>query len=165
MCARKCPTWPFSRNRSLPGINGIEATRNTVRDSPHIGAVVAAMFEDDDSLFVATRSGALGYALKSGIFKVIRAVAGGEAHFGPENAVRLMRLFSTLRPSALSEAFPGLTARERNNSSNTEIADHLYLSPKTARNYASNILHKLQVADRAQAITHVLEAGMGRDGR
>ena len=159
----------------MPGINGIEATRRIVRDSPHIGVIVVTMFEDDDSVFAAMRAGARGYVLKGAdqdeILKVIRAVAAGEAHFGPEIARRLMSFFSAREPAALAGAFPELTAREREvldliarGRNNQEIAKELYLSPKTVRNHISNIFTKLQVADRAQAIIRAGEAGLGQGG-
>ena len=158
----------------MPGMNGIEATRTIVRDSPHLGVIVVTMFEDDDSVFAAMRAGARGYVLKGAdqeeILKVIRAVASGEAHFGPEIARRLMSFFSAREPAASSEAFPELTDREREvldligrGRSNQEIARELYLSPKTVRNHISNIFAKLQVVDRAQAIIRAREAGLGRD--
>jgi DNA-binding NarL/FixJ family response regulator len=160
----------------MPGINGIQATRRIVRDSPHTGIIVVTMFEDDDSVFSAMRAGARGYVLKGAdqdeILKVIRAVADGEAHFGPEIAHRLMSFFSAPRPAVPAEAFPELTAREREvldliaaGKKNQEIARELYLSPKTVRNNISNIFTKLQVADRAQAIVRAREAGMGREDR
>ncbi len=158
----------------MPGINGIEATRRIARDSPHIGVIVVTMFEDDDSVFAAMRAGARGYVLKGAdqeeILKVIRAVAAGEAHFGPEIARRLMNFFAAPKPSAVVEAFPDLTAREREildliarGHNNQEIASRLYLSPKTIRNHVSNIFAKLQVADRAQAIVRARKAGLGDD--
>ncbi len=156
----------------MPGINGIEATRRIARDSPYIGVIVMTMFEDDDSVFAAMRAGARGYVLKGAdqeeILKVIRAVAAGEAHFGPEIARRLMSFFAAPKPSAVVEAFPDLTAREREildliarGRNNQEIASRLYLSPKTIRNHVSNIFAKLQVADRTQAIVRAREAGLG----
>ncbi len=156
----------------MPGINGIEGTRRIVRDSPHIGILIVTMFEDDDSVFAAMRAGARGYVLKGAdqeeILKVIRAVAAGEAHFGPEITRRLMSFFSVPRPATVSEAFPDLTAREcevldliARGRSNQGIADELYLSPKTVRNHISNIFSKLQVADRAQAIIRAREVGLG----
>ena len=159
----------------MPGINGIEATRAIVRDSPHIGVIVVTMFEDDDSVFAAMRAGARGYVLKGAdqeeILKVIRAVAAGEAHFGPEIARRLMSFFSAKEPAVPAEAFPELTAREREvldliarGRNNQQIAKELYLSPKTVRNHASNVFTKLLVADRAQAIIRAREAGLGRSG-
>ncbi len=70
----------------MPGVNGIEATRRIVGQSPHAGVVVVTMFEDDDSVFSAMRAGARGNVLKGAdqdeILKVIRAVAGGEAFSG-----------------------------------------------------------------------------------
>jgi DNA-binding NarL/FixJ family response regulator len=158
----------------MPSINGIEATRTIVRESPHIGVIVVTMFEDDDSVFAAMRAGARGYVLKGAdqeeILKVIRSVAAGEAHFGPEIARRLMSFFSAPKLAAPAEVLPELTAREREvldliarGRNNQEIARELYLSPKTVRNHISNIFTKLQVADRAQAIIRAREAGLGHD--
>ena len=88
----------------MPGINGIEATRRILEANPDVGVVVLTMFEDDDSVFSAMRAGARGYVLKgappSEILKVLRAVAGGEAYFGPEIAKRLMDFFSAPKPAA-----------------------------------------------------------------
>ncbi len=158
----------------MPGVNGIEATRRILESNPRVGVVVLTMFEEDDSVFAAMRAGARGYVLKGAdedeVLRVIRAVASGEARFGPEIARRLMSFFSASKPAAPSEAFPELTAREcevleliAQGRSNREIARHLFLSPKTVRNHISNIFTKLQVADRTQAIIRAREAGMGRD--
>jgi DNA-binding NarL/FixJ family response regulator len=165
------PTWSPDGERDT---NGIEATRRIMGQSPHVGVVVVTMFEDDDSVFAAMRAGARGYVLKGAdqdeILKVIRAVAGGEAHFGPRIASRLVRFFSAPKRAPTSEAFPELTAREREvldliarGRNNQEIAKELYLSQKTIRNHISNIFSKLQVADRAQAIIRAREAGLGHD--
>ncbi len=102
--------------------------------------------------------------------KVLRAVADGEAHFGPEIATRLLGFFSAPRPAPPSEEFPELTAREvevldliARGMSNQEIVRRLYLSQKTVRNHVSNIFLKLQVAGRPQAIVRAREAGLGRN--
>ena len=158
----------------MPGVNGIEATRRILEGNPTVGVVVLTMFDDDDSVFAAMRAGARGYVLKGAdgdeVLNVVRAVASGEAHFGPRIAQRLMGFFSAPKPSALSEVFPELTAREREilgfiaqGRSNAEIARRLFLSPKTVRNHVSNIFTKLRVADRAQAIVRAREAGLGQD--
>jgi DNA-binding NarL/FixJ family response regulator len=157
----------------MPGINGIEATRRIVRSDPRVGVVVVTMFEQDDSVFAAMRAGARGYVLKGAdadeVVKVVRAVAEGEAHFGPDIAQRLMGFFSDPKP-APTVAFPELTAREgevldliARGMSNTEIAKQLYVSQKTVRNHVSNVFLKLQVADRAHAIVRAREAGLGTD--
>jgi DNA-binding NarL/FixJ family response regulator len=158
----------------MPGVNGIEATRRILEGNPTVGVVVLTMFDDDDSVFAAMRAGARGYVLKGAdgdeVLNVVRAVASGEAHFGPRIAQRLMGFFSAPKPSVLSEVFPELTAREREilgfiaqGRSNAEIARRLFLSPKTVRNHVSNIFTKLRVADRAQAIVRAREAGLGQD--
>jgi DNA-binding NarL/FixJ family response regulator len=159
----------------MPGINGIEATRRILDANPNVGVVVLTMFEDDDSVFSAMRVGARGYVLKgadpSEILKVLRAVAGGEAHFGPEIARRLVNFFSIPEPASPEEALPELTARERDilgliaqGHSNAIIAARLFVSPNTVRNHITHIFAKLQVADRAQAIVRARKAGLGRDG-
>jgi DNA-binding NarL/FixJ family response regulator len=156
----------------MPGLDGIEATRRIVHTSPHIAVLVLTMLEDDDSVFAALRAGARGYllkgALKAEILRAVRAVASGEAIFGPAIARRLMQYFAAPRPSALAQAFPELTERERDvlrliaeHHPNLEIAERLGLSPKTVRNHVSNVFSKLQVADRAQAIIRARGAGLG----
>lgn len=160
----------------MPGQNGIEATRQITQTSPHIGVLMLTMLEEDDSVFAAMRAGARGYllkgALKAEILRAIRGVANGEAIFGSAIAQRLMQYFSEATPRADVTGFPELTEREREvlgliaqHCTNPEIAQRLYLSPKTVRNHVSNIFAKLQVADRAEAIMRAREAGLGRDGR
>ena len=159
---------------NMPKTNGIEAARRILEVNPHTGILMLTMFEEDDSVFAAMRAGAHGYVLKGAdgaeTIRAIRAVAGGEAIFSPTIARRLMQYFAMPRaPGASpSQPFPELTAREQDiltliagGYTNVAIADRLYLSPKTVRNYVSNIFTKLQVADRAQAIIRAREAGLG----
>jgi DNA-binding NarL/FixJ family response regulator len=159
----------------MPNLPGIEATRRIIEANPEVGVVVLTMFEDDDSVFSAMRAGARGYVLKgappSQILKVLRAVAAGEAYFGPEIARRLMDFFSAPKPASPEETFPELSAREveildliAQGHSNAKIAGRLFLSPKTVGNHISHIFTKLQVADRAHAIIRAREAGLGREG-
>ena len=156
----------------MPGVNGIEATRRILEVNPAVGIVVLTMFEDEDSVFAAMRAGARGYILKGAdqneMLRAIRAVANGEALFGPAIANRLIAFFAA-KPDAPPAPFPELTEREReilhliaSGQSNTEIADSLFLSPKTVRNHISSIFSKLQVAGRAQAIVRAREAGFGK---
>ncbi len=157
----------------MPGMNGIEATRRILQANPSVGVVVLTMFEDDDSVFAAMRAGARGYILKgadqSEMLRAVRAVASGEALFGPAIAARLIAFFAGTS-AAPPVPFPDLTDREREilgliaaGRSNAEITSRLFLSPKTVRNHISNIFSKLQVADRAQAIVRAREAGLGQD--
>jgi DNA-binding NarL/FixJ family response regulator len=158
----------------MPGMDGIEATRRIVADSPHIAVVVLTMFDDDESVFSAVRAGARGYLLKGAdqeqILRAVYAAANGEIIFGTELAARVLAYF-TAAPAA-SAIFPQLTDREREvlelvaqGRSNADIAARLQLSQKTVRNHVSNILTKLQVADRAQAIVRARDAGLGHQAR
>jgi DNA-binding NarL/FixJ family response regulator len=155
----------------MPELNGVEATRQIVQTSPHIGVIIVTMFEDDDSVFAAMRAGARGYVLKGAdqeeMLRAIRAVSRGEALFGPTIAARLTSFFSNSSSHAAT-AFPNLTDREREvlnllaqGLNNQDIASRLVISVKTARNHVSNIFSKLQVVDRVQAIIRARDAGMG----
>ena len=156
----------------MPGINGLQAMREILHTSPHIRILIVSMLEDDDSVFAAMRAGACGYVPKGAdqtqMLRAIRAVANGEAIFGPSIAQRLIGFFSTSRPSVQARIFPELTERESEilgliaqGRTNEDIAGQLVLSLKTVRNHVSNIFSKLQVADRAQAIIRARDAGLG----
>jgi DNA-binding NarL/FixJ family response regulator len=156
----------------MPELNGIESTRRIVQSSPHIAVLVLTMFDDDDSVFAAMRAGASGYLLKGAgreeIVQAVRAVARGEAIFGPGVAQRVIAYFTADPVTPGVSAFPQLTRRERDvldlvaaGLNNTEIARRLFLSPKTVRNHISNVFAKLHVADRAQAIVRARSAGLG----
>lgn len=156
----------------MPGISGIEATRQILRVSQHIRILMVTMFEDDQSVFTAMRAGARGYVLKGAhpdeMLRAIQAVGSGEAIFSPSIATRMLEFFSALKPTAFPQPLPELTERERTildliaqGQSNAVIAKQLALSPKTVSNYVSSIFSKLQVADRAQAMLRAREAGLG----
>ena len=156
----------------MPELNGVEATRRLAADVPSIGILVLTMSEDDGTVFAAIRAGARGYLVKGAeqeeIVRAITTVAAGGAVFGATLALRIAEFFAA-GPPAPTDAFPQLTAREREildllaaGRSNQQIAGALYLSPKTVRNNVSNVFAKLQVADRAEAIVRAREAGLGR---
>ena len=154
----------------MPVMNGVEATRRIVADNPGITVLVLSMFDDDASVFSALRAGARGYLLKGSDQEQIRcaiaAAAKGEIVFGGHLATRILACFTAV--AAPEPVFPQLTEREREvlelvaqGRANTAIAARLSLSQKTIRNHVSNILAKLQVADRAQAIVQARDAGLG----
>lgn len=168
--ARKLRPDVILMDLNMPGTNGIVATREVLAENPNVGILVLTMLEDDDSVFAAMRAGASGYLLKGAsqdeVLRAIRAVANGEAIFGPGIARRVMGLFS--KPP--QQAFPELTGREEEilalvagGRSNAEIASELFLSLKTVQNHVSNIMRKLQVADRTQAAIRAREAGLRGD--
>jgi DNA-binding NarL/FixJ family response regulator len=153
----------------MPGGGGLAAIRAVTEQSPTANVLVVTMFEDDDSVFAAMRAGARGYVLKDmdadDFARAIIAVGRGEALFSRAIAARMMAFFAE-RPAS-AQPFPDLTESERGvlrmmatGANNAVIARELSLSPKTVRNYISNIFRKLQVADRAQAIVMAREAGL-----
>ena len=159
----------------MPELNGIEATARMTAEQPHVAVLVLTMYDDDESVFAAMRAGARGYLLKGAaqdvIARAITSVAQGEAIFGPAVARRVAAYFSgqAPQPQAPPEAFPQLTAREREvldllaaGRTNAQIASALFLSPKTIRNTVSNVFAKLQVAGRSEAIVRARDAGLGR---
>jgi len=156
---------------TMPGGDGIEATRRIVEVSPHVAIVILTMDGGDEPVVRALRAGARGYVLKGAqraeLLRAIRAAAAGEAIFGQGVARRLATYLAQPGPIP-ARPFPELTDREREvlelvagGRSNTEITDLLGLSPKTVRNHVSNIFAKLGVRDRAEAIVRAREAGMG----
>lgn len=158
----------------LGGTSGVEATRRIVERRPAQGVLVVTMMDDDDSVFAAVRAGARGYLLKGAgpdeIERAVRAVANGEVLLAPAIAARAMSYMAGLRTGG-PVPFPELTDREREvldlvatGLDNLSIARRLSVSSKTVRNHLSNILTKLQVADRAQAIVRAREAGLGGSG-
>ena len=164
----------------MPGTDGFTAIRELARVAPAVRVCVLTMYDDDDSLFAAMRAGAHGYLLKGAeqeeIARAVRAIAAGEAIFGPGIAVRVLHQLNASPGAATVTPFPELTARELEildllaaSSSTSAIARRLEVTTKTVSNNVSNILTKLHVADRTQAAIMAREAGMGRrdsaDGR
>lgn len=158
---------------SMPGLNGIEATRQIAAAAPSVGVLVLTMVEDDDSVFAALRAGAMGYVLKGAdpveVIRAIQAIAAGEVLLGASIARRMAGYFGQAGPApSTGSAFPHLTAREREvldllagGLSNQAIARRLVVNEKTVRNHVSNVFAKLHVANRAEAIVRAREAGLG----
>jgi DNA-binding NarL/FixJ family response regulator len=154
----------------MPGMNGIDATREIVRVAPDVAVIILTMFSDDESVFAAMRAGALGYVLKGAspdnMIRAIAAAASGEALFGAGVARRALAYLTA--PHAEKTPFAELTAREREvlgliatGIGNAAIATRLGLSPNTVSNHISNIFAKLQVASRADDGFRARSAGFG----
>jgi DNA-binding NarL/FixJ family response regulator len=162
----------FVMDVQMPGKDGIDATRIITGRHPHLAVLVLTMSEDESTVFAAMRAGARGYLVKGAdqqqILAAIRSVAGGELVFGAAIARRVSEFFSAVPVAQAALAFPQLTAREREvldllaaGRTNPQIAQALFLSPKTVRNNVSNIFAKLQVADRTEAMLRARDAGFG----
>ncbi|HYY11881.1 MAG TPA: response regulator transcription factor [Kineosporiaceae bacterium] len=157
----------------LPDGSGIDATRAILAATPGVRVLVMTMTSDDDAVVAALRAGARGYVVKGSgradLLRSIRAVADGQAVFGPDVADRLSTYFAGLASVPGREAFPQLTDREREvlelmarGYDNRRIARELFLSDKTVRNHVSNVLAKLDADDRSGAVLRARNAGLGQ---
>jgi DNA-binding NarL/FixJ family response regulator len=167
---------------NLPGLNGLELTRQTRRQYPGIGVVMLSMHENDEQAFNALRAGAAAYRSKDVkpevLLEIVRRVARGEYVINdvlleePRVASRVLTQFRNL-PQALAtlpEAdfpiFTPLSDREievleriASGGSNKDIADGLGISTQTVKNHISSILRKLSLNDRTQAVLFALRRG------
>jgi DNA-binding NarL/FixJ family response regulator len=154
----------------MPELDGVGVARELARAAPDVAVLVLTMFDDDDSVFAALRAGAAGYVLKGAaqdeIVRAIRAVAAGEAIFGPGIARRVLTQLGGR--AATPEPFPELTTREREvlellaaGLTTAAIGSRLGLAPKTVTNHASAVFAKLHVEGRAQAVERARRAGLG----
>ena len=155
---------------TMPGLNGVEATKQILAQRPDVNVLVLTMFDDSASVLAAIRAGARGYLVKGAdrdeILRAVHAAAAGESIFSPSAATHLARQLAS--PHDTSAVIPGLTGREHqvlalmaSGYTNTAIREQLGLSPKTVRNYISAILAKLDASDRAEAIARARAAGLG----
>jgi len=160
----------------MPGIGGVEATRRIISTSPHTNVLVLTMSDADENVFAALQAGARGYLLKEAapadIIAAVRAVGAGQGVFGARIAARITAYFAGGAATRDARPFPELSQREREvldllarGLPNAVIAHQLFLSPKTIRNHVSNVLTKLQVSDRAQAVARARDAGLGNPSR
>jgi DNA-binding NarL/FixJ family response regulator len=143
----------------MPEMDGIEATRRIRAAVPSAQVIVLTSYSEDERIFPAIKAGALSYLLKDvtpdALVRAITAARRGEATLHPSVAARLMRELAAERSSPLDE----LTEREREvlaciaqGMSNAAIANHLIISERTVKTHVSNILSKLHLQDRTQAV-------------
>jgi DNA-binding NarL/FixJ family response regulator len=156
---------------SMLGLNGVEAAQQITATAPNTAILMITMF-DDETVFSAMQAGAHGYLLKGAqgeeTLRAVRAVANGEVIFSSGVARQMKSYFARGMKTTDDAPFPDLTRREREileliaqGLTNTAIAEKLILSPKTIRNYVSNIFSKLQVATRSEAVIKSRQAGLG----
>ena len=160
----------------MPGLDGLEATRQILESGSQARILVLTTFDLDTYVYAALAAGASGFLLKDTpedqLIGAIRAVAAGNGLFAPTVTRRLIQHFaSEPRTPALVPALDLLTEREQEvlkllaaALTNAEIAAALYISEHTVRTHVARILAKLQLHDRAQAIVVAYETGLVRAG-
>lgn len=155
----------------MPRKDGLEALIEIKQDWPEANIIVLTSFSDDEKVFSAIRNGALGYLLKETspdeLLKAVRSVAQGEGFLSPSIAAKVMRELN--QPPKLPPTKNPLTEREveilghvAQGLTNDEIADKLVVSERTVRTHVSNILAKLQLANRTQAALYALREGIAQ---
>ncbi len=162
----------------MPVMDGLEATRRILQETPdhQTRILILTTFERDEYVFEALRSGASGFLLKNaspeGLIDAVRTVAGGEGMLAPSVTRRLIEEFAK-RPAVTTPApdLAGLTEREAEvlrllarGLSNAEMADRLYVGEATIKTHVSNVLTKLDLRDRVQAVVFAYESGLIQPG-
>jgi len=153
----------------MPGMDGIEATRQITSRQPGAHVLVLTSFAADNKVFPAIKAGAAGYLLKDSspdeLMRAIRQVHRGEPSLHPTIARKLLQ--EVAHPAELRPAPEALTAREMmvlrliaQGLSNQEIADRLVVSEPTVRAHVSRILSKLHLASRTQAALYAVREGL-----
>ena len=162
----------------MPGMNGIEATERIARECPGTRVLILTTFDLDEYAFAGLRAGASGFLLKdtrpTELAEAIRTVASGEAVVSPRITQRMLEMFAGSLPSSQAPAqsssdprIDSLTPREKEilvlmsqGMSNAEIAAHLVVSATTVKTHVGNVLAKLDVRDRVQAVVVAYETGL-----
>ena len=155
----------------MPIMNGIQATRIIHEKYPEVRVLVLTTYDADEWVFDAIRSGAAGYLLKDSpretLVDAIKGTHAGQTHVDPNVAGKLFSRIALTTPQPDTMLIDALSEREVDvlrllgqGLSNGEIAQRLYLSEGTVRNYVSSLFTKLNVADRTQAALIALRYGL-----
>ena len=159
----------------MPRMDGVYCTKAVKEQYPNIKIIILTTFDDDEFVFSALKYGASGYLLKGvsmeGLYQAILTVVSGGAMINPDIATKVFRLFSKMANtnyaiSVNDESIKELSKPEWRviqqvgfGMSNKEIAQKLYLSEGTVRNYLSSILSKLELRDRTQLAIWAVQTG------
>ncbi|WP_409463163.1 response regulator [Amycolatopsis sp. GA6-003] len=161
----------------MPGTDGIEATRQILRNCPRTRVLILTTFDLDEYAFAGLKAGASGFLLKNTrpeeLLAAIRTVAAGDAVVSPRVTRRLLEKFRPHLPdpaaTARDERLSRLSSREREvlvevgaGRSNAEIAAALHLAEATVKSHLGRILHKLELRDRVQAVIFAYESRLIR---
>ncbi len=152
----------------LPGKSGIEATREIVKNYPATKVIMLTSYAEDELLFDAIGAGASGYVLKQiGSNKLVEAletIGRGESLLDPALMQKVFQRVREASRKAEDEAFASLSDQElkilalvAKGKTNKEIADTVFLSEKTVRNYVSSILSKLHLSTRSEAAAYAVQ--------
>jgi two-component system response regulator NreC len=163
---------------SMPKLSGIEATKQIRKKYPEVNVLVLTMHENEEYVYQILKSGAAGYVLKSAgkeeLITAIRAAAKGEKFFSPRISQLMAEGYVRRVEQVATEVETGdvpLTRRERevlslvvDGLTNQQIADQLFISPRTVDTHRTNIMQKLNIHDLANLVRYAMEHGMAGPG-
>ena len=155
----------------LPTVSGAEATRRIVEESPHVRVLILSASGEEADVLEAVKAGARGYLLKSAtsaeVADAVRRIHAGEPVFTPSLAGLVLDEFQRLAQRSPEE--PSVTPRENEvlklvakGYTYQEIAERLFVSPKTVQNHVQNILTKLQLHRRYELMRYAIQRGLDR---
>ena len=154
----------------MPGSGGIEATRRLHASLPSARILMLTVSDEEEDLYEAIKAGAAGYLLKEisieEVADAIRQVTQGQSLLSPSMASKLLNEFNALAKQADEKprlAAPRLTSRElevlklvAQGMSNRDVAEHLFIAENTVKNHVRNILEKLQLHSRMEAVVYAV---------
>lgn len=157
----------------LPGTSGVEACRRIKKEAPQIKVIVLTAFPNDEYLLEAVEAGVNGYVLKrvgsDELLETLEKVRRGEGVLDSSLCPKVFTYLRKLKEKDRVEAFAQLSKRElqilallAQGKSNREIAEKLFLSEKTVRNYISQILDKLGLSSRTEAVAYAIRHGIDK---
>jgi two-component system, NarL family, response regulator NreC len=164
---------------SMPKLSGIEATKQIKKKHPEVNVLVLTMHENEEYVYQILKSGAAGYVLKSAgkeeLISAIRAAAKGEKFFSPRISQLMADGYVRRVEQVATEIETGgdvpLTRRERevlilvvDGLTNQQIADQLFISPRTVDTHRTNIMQKLNIHDLANLVRYAIEHGIAGSG-
>ncbi|MCC7451887.1 MAG: response regulator transcription factor [Anaerolineae bacterium] len=152
----------------MPGLSGVDACRRIVQQLPDTRVIMLTSFAEDELLFAAIRAGASGYVLKrigsDDLVKTIQAVGRGESALDPAMTEAVFKEVRQAEKNKMAAVFADLSTQEMrvlaliaDGLTNREIAGQLFLGEGTVRNYVSNLLSKLHLANRAEAAAFAVQ--------
>lgn len=155
----------------MPGLNGLEVTRQVSQRSPGTRVVILSMHSNEAYVLEALRNGAAGYVLKDSsaadLVQAVREVVAGRRYLSSPLSERAIEAYLQRATSASMDAYETLTTREREvlqltaeGYSNADIAERLSISPRTAETHRANMMHKLGLRTQTDLIRYALRRGI-----
>jgi two-component system response regulator NreC len=155
----------------MPGINGLEVTRQVRHRAPRTRVVILSMYGDEGYILEALRNGALAYVLKDAdprdLLTAVREAASGRRYLSPPLSERAVAAYLEKSRTSAPEGYETLTTREREvlhlvaeGRTNAQVGDRLGISPRTADTHRTNLMRKLNLHSQTDLVRYALQRGI-----